>query len=60
MGGADLGAAGRDLTGHRDDLFFLELPEILGLLRGEAASPAKVLARQAAYDTFRALPSYPH
>jgi pyruvate,water dikinase len=37
----------------------LELPEILGLLGGEAASPAKVLARQAAYDTFRALPSYP-
>jgi pyruvate,water dikinase len=48
-----------DLTGHGDDLFFLELPEILGLLRGEAASPAKVPARQAAYDTFRALPSYP-
>ena len=48
-----------DLTGHGDDLFFLELPEILGLLRGETVSPAKVPARQAAYDTFRALPSYP-
>jgi pyruvate,water dikinase len=48
-----------ELTGHDDDLFFLELPEIAGLLRGDRAPLATVAARRAAYDTYRALPPYP-
>ena len=47
------------LTGHGDDLFFLELPETFGLLRGDPAPLAKVPARRAAYETYRALPPYP-
>jgi pyruvate,water dikinase len=47
------------LTGHGDDLFFLELPETFDLLRGDRAPLAKVPARQAAYETYRALPPYP-
>ena len=47
------------LTGHDDDLFFLELPETLGLLRGDPAPLAKVSGRRAAYKTYRALPPYP-
>ena len=47
------------LTGHGDDLFFLELPETVGLLRGDPASLAKVPARRASYETYRALPPYP-
>ena len=47
------------LTGHGDDLFFLELPETVGLLRGDPAPLAKVPARRASYDTYRALPPYP-
>ena len=47
------------LTGHGDDLFFLELPETVGLLRGDPAPLAKVPARRAAYETYRALPPYP-
>jgi phosphohistidine swiveling domain-containing protein len=50
--------AGR-LTGHGDDLFLLELDEILDLLRGDQASLARVPARRAAYQTYRALPPYP-
>ncbi len=48
-----------ELTGHGDDLFFLELPETLDLLRGDPAPLAKVPARRAAYATYRALPPYP-
>ncbi len=48
-----------ELTGHGDDLFFLELQEIFGLLRGDPAPLAKVPARRAAYQTYRALPPYP-
>ena len=48
-----------ELTGHGDDLFFLELPEIVGLLRGDPASLAKVPVRRASYETYQALPSYP-
>jgi len=48
-----------ELTGHGDDLFFLELPETFDLLRGDPAPLAKVPARRAAYETYRALPPYP-
>ncbi len=47
------------LTGHGDDLFFLELPETVDLLRGEPAPLAKVPARRASYETYQALPPYP-
>jgi hypothetical protein len=47
------------LTGHGDDLFFLELPETVDLLRGDPAALAKVPARRASYETYRALPPYP-
>jgi pyruvate,water dikinase len=47
------------LTGHGDDLFFLELPEILGLLRGEPGLLDLVPGRRAVYEGYRALPSYP-
>jgi phosphohistidine swiveling domain-containing protein len=47
------------LTGHGDDLFFLELPEIVGLLRGDPAPLVQVPARRAAYQTYQALPPYP-
>jgi rifampicin phosphotransferase len=48
-----------ELTGHGDGLFFLALPETFGLLRGDPAPLAKVPARRAAYETYRALPPYP-
>jgi phosphohistidine swiveling domain-containing protein len=48
-----------ELTGHGDDLFFLELPEIIGLLGGERALLDQVPGRRAAYESYRALPSYP-
>ena len=47
------------LTGHGDDLFFLELAETVGLLRGDPASLADVPARRASYETYQALPPYP-
>jgi rifampicin phosphotransferase len=47
------------LTGHGDDLFFLELPEITGLLRGDPTPLGQVPARRAAYQTYQALPPYP-
>ncbi len=47
------------LTGHDDDLFFLELQETFDLLRGDPAPLAKVSDRRAAYKTYRALPPYP-
>ena len=48
-----------ELTGHGDDLFFLELPETVDLLRGDPAPLAKVPARRASYETYQALPPYP-
>jgi rifampicin phosphotransferase len=48
-----------ELTGHDDDLFFLELPEIYRLLRGEKALLDQVPGRRAVYEGYRALPSYP-
>jgi rifampicin phosphotransferase len=47
------------LTGHGDDLFFLEIPEIFGVLRGDPAPLARVPARRTAYETYRMLPPYP-
>ena len=47
------------LTGHGDDLFFLELPEIFDLLRGDRAPLVEVPARRASYETYRALPPNP-
>ena len=48
-----------ELTGHRDDVFFLGLPEILALLGGDSSPLAKVPVRRATYETYRALPPYP-
>jgi len=48
-----------ELTGLGDDLFFLELPEVFGLLRGEQAPLDQVPGRRAVYEAYRALPSYP-
>jgi phosphohistidine swiveling domain-containing protein len=48
-----------ELTGHGDDLFFLELQETFDLLRGDLAPLAKVPARRASYETYRTLPPYP-
>jgi len=48
-----------ELTGHGDDLFFLELPETFDLLRGDPAALAEVPARRVTYETYRALPPYP-
>jgi rifampicin phosphotransferase len=48
-----------ELTGHGDGLFFLELQETVDLLRGDRAPLAEVPARQATYETYRALPPYP-
>jgi rifampicin phosphotransferase len=48
-----------ELTGCGDDLFFVELPETLGLLRGERAPLDRIPARRGAYETYSALPAYP-
>ena len=48
-----------ELTGHGDDLFFLELPEVFRLLRGERALLDLVPGRRAVYEGYRALPTYP-
>jgi pyruvate,water dikinase len=47
------------LTGHGDDLFFLELAETIGLLDGDPAPLAEVPARRASYQSYQALPPYP-
>ncbi|GAB3732024.1 PEP/pyruvate-binding domain-containing protein [Nocardiopsis nanhaiensis] len=48
-----------ELTGHGEDLFFLELEELLAVLRGDETALAKVPARRATYDLYRSLPTYP-
>jgi rifampicin phosphotransferase len=48
-----------ELTGCGHDLFFLELPETVGLLRGERAPLELIPARRGAYETYAALPAYP-
>jgi phosphohistidine swiveling domain-containing protein len=48
-----------ELTGHGDDLFFLSLPEILGVLHGDQSPLSAVPGRRAAYELYRGLPTYP-
>lgn len=48
-----------ELTGHGDDLFFLELEETYCLLNGDLAPLERVPSRRAAYETYQALPPYP-
>jgi rifampicin phosphotransferase len=47
------------LTGHGEKLFFLSLAEILALLKGDGAALASIPERQAIYEGYCALPSYP-
>jgi phosphohistidine swiveling domain-containing protein len=48
-----------ELTGHGGDLFFLSLPEILGVLRGGQSPLSAVPGRRSAYELYRGLPAYP-
>jgi pyruvate,water dikinase len=48
-----------ELTGHGEDLFFLALDETFDLLGGDPAPLARVPARRATYQAYRALPPYP-
>ena len=48
-----------EMTGHGDDLFFMSLPEIFDVLRGDQAPLSAVPGRKVAYESYRALPSYP-
>ncbi|MCF6468164.1 pyruvate, phosphate dikinase [Nonomuraea sp. MG754425] len=48
-----------ELTGAGDDVFFLLLPELLALLRGDRAALDRVPARRAAHERYAALPPYP-
>jgi phosphohistidine swiveling domain-containing protein len=47
------------LTGHGEKLFFLSLKEILALLKGDDTALAAIPERQAIYEDYCALPSYP-
>jgi phosphohistidine swiveling domain-containing protein len=48
-----------ELTGLGEKLFFLSLKEILALLKGDDSALAAIPERQAIYESYRALPSYP-
>jgi pyruvate,water dikinase len=48
-----------ELTGLGDDIFFLTLDELLGILGEECSIPAHIPARRATYQRYRSLPSYP-
>jgi rifampicin phosphotransferase len=48
-----------ELTGRGEDMFFLNIEEILAVLRGDDTPLTRVPARRAAYDHYRALPAYP-
>lgn len=48
-----------ELTGHGEDLFLLNITELLTVLRGDERPLARVPARRAAYEHYRALPTYP-
>lgn len=50
-----------ELTGSGDDVFFLELDEVLAVLRGRPVTELQdhIRARRATYEHYRALPSYP-
>ena len=55
----DLALRAGVLTGLGDDVFFLETPELLRVLRGETLPPTVVAARRAAHAAYAALPPYP-
>ena len=48
-----------ELTGLGDGIFFLEAHEIVRVLNGETLNPDTIAERRAAYEAYRALPSYP-
>ncbi|MGW3344560.1 PEP/pyruvate-binding domain-containing protein [Nonomuraea rubra] len=48
-----------ELTGAGDDVFFLYLPELLALLRGDRSPLERVPVRRATYERYAALPPYP-
>jgi len=48
-----------ELTGLGDDVFFLELPELLRALAGERPPPRLAAERRAVHAAYRALPPYP-
>ncbi|SDH01718.1 PEP/pyruvate-binding domain-containing protein [Nonomuraea jiangxiensis] len=48
-----------ELTGHGDDVFFLDLEELLALLRGDPAGLERVPVRRATHERYAALPPYP-
>ncbi|MFI0355910.1 PEP/pyruvate-binding domain-containing protein [Actinomadura sp. 9N407] len=48
-----------ELTGRRDDLFYLTIDEILAVLDGDARPLEKVAVRRRTYERYRALSPYP-
>ncbi len=48
-----------ELTGYGEKLFFLSIEEILALLKGDDSTLAAIPERQAIYENYCALPSYP-
>ncbi|WP_395108600.1 PEP/pyruvate-binding domain-containing protein [Actinomadura sp. SCN-SB] len=48
-----------ELTGRRDDLFYLTIDEILAVLDGDARPLERVAVRRRTYDRYRALAPYP-
>ncbi|MEV4020267.1 PEP/pyruvate-binding domain-containing protein [Nonomuraea angiospora] len=48
-----------EVTGQGDDLFFLTVEEILGVLRGWNRPLSYVARRRATYELYKALPPYP-
>ncbi len=48
-----------ELTGLRDEIFFLSLDETADVLTGSSASTARIPARKESYSKYAALPPYP-
>ncbi|MEV0995823.1 PEP/pyruvate-binding domain-containing protein [Nonomuraea sp. NPDC050202] len=48
-----------ELTGAGDDVFFLYLPELLALLRGDRSVLETAPVRRATYERYASLPPYP-
>lgn len=48
-----------ELTGLGEEIFFLYLDEVIGLLAGVESSLGDIPARKEAYQQFKALPAYP-
>src|SRR4029453_6133812 len=48
-----------ELTGHGDDVFYLDLEELLDLLRGDEPGLGRGRARRATYEQYATLPPYP-